>query len=119
MSKYLLHIILLCLFFSSCDNKVKIRLKNTSQSTLTNVKISTPSDTYVFDTIRPLEATDYRPFNKAYRYAWLYFICEGDTFEQRPKDYVGEKPLMFGKYTYEISPVKKGAWKGSIDAEMK
>ncbi|MBI1185388.1 hypothetical protein GC194_14045 [bacterium] len=103
---------------SACSNSVKIRLANEGPATLKNVVIRCESKSYTFDSIAACSKTPYCNFAKAYRYTYLFFVCHGDTFEQRPTDYVGERKLWPGWHTYHITPTYTAEGNPYIDATM-
>lgn len=47
--------------------------------------------------------SEYKTFDFAYRYAFVEFEIDGETFTLQPIDYVGETPLENGKYSYKIN----------------
>jgi hypothetical protein len=49
------------------------------------------------------DVSEYKTFEKAYRYAYIELIVEGEIYRLQPNDYVGETPLAIGNYTYELN----------------
>lgn len=96
--------------FNSCSNhnevdeiSVNIRLANTSSYTFKNITVDTNGGKQTFSEIKSGEVTEYRPFSKAYRYAYIELEVEGRKAQLIPIDYVGETTLPNGKYTYQLN----------------
>ena len=62
-----------------------------------------PSQTEEYGNIPPREATEYRVVKESYRYAYIEAVVGGKRAVLQPIDYVGEKKLGPGEYTYELS----------------
>ena len=96
------------LLFSSCNNNednnsiVKIRLENASDFDYSNITINTSTGNVSFEAIKSGEKTEYKKFELAYNYAFVQLDINGETYTLQPIDYVGEKPLKNGDYTYKI-----------------
>lgn len=89
----------------SNDNKtaeVSIRLSNVSEFNFENIVVDTSTGKVDFENIDSGEQTDYKTFERAYRYAFVQLEIEGKTYTLQPIDYVGEETLKTGNYTYEI-----------------
>ncbi|MFD2098618.1 hypothetical protein [Flagellimonas iocasae] len=83
-------------------NEVNIRLSNVSDFNFENIVINTSTGMVNFEDIISGEQTDYKTFEKAYRYAFVELEIDGETYTLQPFDYVGEEPLKNGNYTYQI-----------------
>lgn len=81
---------------------MNIRLANTSNFDYKNIVINTITGNVGFGDLNSGEYSEYRAFEKAYRYAYVELEINGNTLKLQPIDYVGETPLKNGKYTYEI-----------------
>lgn len=81
----------------------EIRLSNSSQHNFKNVIINTGTGEVDFGDLSSGKQTEYRKFNKAYRYAFVKLEIDGKEYTIQPIDYVGEKVLPDGRYTYQIS----------------
>lgn len=55
-----------------------------------------------FENLKSGQKTDYKIFQKAYRYAFVELEIDGETYTLQPIDYVGDSPLKNGLYTYQI-----------------
>jgi hypothetical protein len=101
----------IALFFLSCtqtEDNVLIRVKNVSQFNFNEVIVNTSDGENFYADINRNETTTYKPFDIAYRYAFVELRINGDIFTIQPLDYVGEVPLSPGKYTYEINATQGG-----------
>ena len=90
-----------CTFFDDSDigHPVEIRLHNASPYHFENIKINTVN----FGSLEAGEYSTYHKFEKAYSYSYVQLNIDTTTFTLQPFDYVGEKPLKKGQYTYELS----------------
>jgi hypothetical protein len=68
-----------------------------------NVRVEFPSQTEVYGAIPPNGVTGYRVIKKAYRYAYIEAVVGGEPAVIQPIDYVGERELKAGKYTYVLT----------------
>jgi hypothetical protein len=102
-------IIILLSFTANAD--LEIRVANHSNVPIEEVRIGFPSQTEEYGTILPKGVTEYRVVKKAYRYAQLAARIDGEEVVIQPFDYVGEKPLKGGKYTYVLTINKKATTK--------
>ena len=101
--RFLTSIILSLLVFVGCDKKTKtnIRVFNNSEYDLCNVVISI-DESRNHGEIKSGENTCYRGYDKAYRYAYVSLMIDGEDLVIQPKDYVGETPLGIGYFTYYL-----------------
>ena len=81
----------------------EIRLSNSSQHSFKKVFINTGTGEVDFGDLGSGKQTEYRKFNKGYRYAFVKLEIDGKAYIIQPIDYVGEKVLKAGRYTYQIS----------------
>ena len=105
MKKYLILILAVTLISCSSDDEngeINIRLSNISNYHYENVVVNTSTGRVNYDDLNPGEVSDYKSFEMAYRYAFVELSIDGEVFTLQPIDYVGEKPLEAGNYTYEI-----------------
>ena len=93
-------VVLICL--TACG-KPHIRLANRSAVPMENVIVRFPSQTESYGTIPPNSATPYREIQKAYSYAYIEATVNGRKAVLQPIDFVGEKLLGGGKYTYALT----------------
>lgn len=98
---------------------VEIRVLNASTVVLQDVVIGFPEDLgggggpvepgdaesgdVAYGTIEPEAATPYRTIVRAYSYAAVTAVVDGQPIEFVPDDYVGEDFLEPGRYTYALS----------------
>jgi len=74
------------------DNKTNIRVLNSSDYDFCNVVISTTGEGRNHGEIK----------SKAYRYAYVSLMIDGEDLVIQPIDYVGETPLGIGYFTYHL-----------------
>ena len=84
-------------------SELNIRLSNVSQYDFQNIIVNTSTGNTNFENISSQGMTNYRTFELAYRYAFVELEIDGETYTLQPIDYVGETPLEYGNYTYEIN----------------
>lgn len=109
MKNYKLLFGLMLLAFSlgsqSCDKTkmVLIRIENATGHAITDIFVSAPEDDHHYGSLGNGATSDYKAYEKAYRYAFCTFRIDGDEFTIQPIDYVGESLLEPGKYTYRLT----------------
>lgn len=82
---------------------VQIRIHNDTGVTVRDVKIGFPGGVVVTEAAMAPDAySDYISPEVAYRLASLEASADGHPYRLTPTDYVGEKPLEPGRYTYSI-----------------
>lgn len=104
---FYLFIIVLTLFGCSSNetenqNDLQIRISNVSEFNYDNIKVSTTGEIVDFGNLNASSKSEYKVFDSAYRYAFVEFQINGETYTLQPIDYVGETPLENGNYTYQI-----------------
>ncbi len=109
MKKILILIFAISLF-SNCseddtNNDVNIRLSNVSDSDFENIIVNTTTGDINYGNLKSREVSEYKNFNKAYRYAYVELNIGEKTYTIQPIDYVGETPLNDGNYTYQLDLV--------------
>ena len=109
MKKILVLIFAICLF-SNCskddsNNDVNIRLSNVSDSDFENIIVNTTTGDTNYGNLKSNQVSEYKNFNKAYRYAYVELNIGGETYTIQPIDYVGETLLTNGNYTYQLDLV--------------
>ena len=100
---------ILLYFTGSADPE--IRVANRSNVPIEQVRIQFPSQTEEYGTIPPQGVTEYRVVKLAYRYARIEAKVRGEEVLLQPIDYVGEKQLRGGKYTYVLTVNEKATSK--------
>lgn len=99
--------------------QVLIRLRNLSDTLEMRAAYGIfPGDTVLFGDIPARGYSGYHPVKRAYRYAYLRVQAGGREWVLQPVDYVGEKPLEPGRYTWEIKP-HAGPYPGFLDFEAR
>ncbi|MEQ8524617.1 hypothetical protein [Gracilimonas sp.] len=90
------------IFDTDKDKDVQIRIENSSEYTLENIRVSFPEEEVSYGTLDPADSSDYRKVKKAYRYAYIESEIDGQKAVLQPIDYVGEDYLEAGTYTYQL-----------------
>lgn len=92
-----------CSIINDSDTtEVNIRLSNVSQFDYQNIVVNTSTGNVNFENIDSGQYTNFKVFQKAYRYAFIQLEIEGETYTIQPIDYFGEETLKNGYYTYQI-----------------
>ena len=81
---------------------VQLRIKNTGTVDFTNVRVSFTGDALSFGEVAAGEASKYRTIEVAYRYGFIEVETQEKMYRLVPIDYVGERPLKKGNYTYAL-----------------
>lgn len=81
---------------------VEFRVENASVEVMEGVRVGFPAMDVSYGDVGPAEVTEYRTVDRAYRYAWVQTVVDGDTLTIQPIDYVGETLLDGGRYTYRL-----------------
>jgi hypothetical protein len=89
-----------------------VRMHNSSQSTLENVRANFSGQEVIYGTLPPGVRSDYRPIRVAYRYALVEAEVNGRKFDFQPQDYMGETPLGPGRFTYRLTTDTSGGTLG-------
>jgi hypothetical protein len=91
---------------AACDNSeadaVSLRVRNGSGVDFSSVAVSLPGSSATYGAVAAGQASDYREFETAYRYAGVEVQAGGETYTHVPFDYAGEEPLAAGRYTYVL-----------------
>ncbi len=99
----------LCLPLIGCGDPddTRIRLTNRGDVAIEGVRVTFPPGPVGYGDLPPGGTTDYRPAPGAYAYAKIEATIAGRPVMIQPTDYVGEKPLDGGRYTYALTPHPK------------
>ena len=97
---------------SNCTNdgmsNVNIRVSNSSELNFENIVVDPgASENVDFGNLDSGMFSDYKNFEKAYRYGFVELTANGETYSIIPIDYVGESPLRNGNYTYALELVER------------
>ncbi len=88
---------------SSQTAGVHVRIYNDTGVTLHKVKVGFPGGVVIgVDTMAPGTYSEYMGVDVAYQLASLEATADGHPYKLTPDDYLGEKPLEPGNYTYRI-----------------
>ena len=82
---------------------LEIRVQNASEVSFDKVLVDFSGQTESYGEVPAGEASAYRTVEKAYRYAYVEVHYADTTAILQPVDYVGERPLREGKYTYQLT----------------
>lgn len=80
-----------------------IRIRNGSTYAFQSVYVNTSGGENTYGQLPAGQSTPYKSFASAYRYAYAKVLVDGQEVVWQPIDYVGEKKLEDGKYTYVLS----------------
>lgn len=84
-------------------NGVEVRISNTSETDFDRVVVVFPEQGQVdYGAVRKGGLSQFRTTKKAYRYAGIRVKIGQRELTLNPIDYVGEKPLEPGRYTYVL-----------------
>jgi hypothetical protein len=100
--------LILALFLGGCDilgldDPVEIRVRNASSVTFDEGVLYSHSDSIVFVDLEAGRTTPYKEVERAYPIATTQVTTGPDTTRLQVIDFVGEKPLEPGRYTYALS----------------
>ncbi|WP_215225543.1 hypothetical protein [Echinicola shivajiensis] len=98
---------------------VNVRLSNISTYDFKNIIVNTSTGEVEFNDLDAQTTSEYKVFEKAYRYAFVELEIEGNTYTIQPIDYVGETPLSKGKYTYQINASELNGQYGTLSLSLK
>jgi hypothetical protein len=85
-----------------------IRVINESTYTVTDLQITSPSETQSYGTLAPGEASEYLSFAEAYDRAAATFIVSNYRLEIPPPDWDTREELDGGDWTYHLNVVDLG-----------
>jgi len=83
---------------------VKIRIKNHTEYDMQNVLANFGGEEIEYGNIPKGAYSKYFTVKRAYRYAYVEWEAKNKKRKVQPKDYVGEKELESGNYTYIVLP---------------
>lgn len=86
--------------------EVTVRLKNETGSDMHNVSVNFRGQVIDYGFIGKGEYSKYHAVDRAYGYAHVEWKADGRIKWVVPVDYVGEKELEAGHYTYIILPIE-------------
>lgn len=86
------------------DGATRVRVVNASPRELRAVTVVFPRDERLAAAVLASgAATPYRRVRDAYRYAYVEAVVDGERLVLQPIDYVGERPLGPGCFTYDLT----------------
>lgn len=112
MKRFLILAISVFVFVVGCTdrddelNGVQIRVKNVSAIQYDSIQVGGAE--MIHTNVGPDSYTDYLEYETAYTYDYINISAEDETYVLQPIDFVGETPLPFGFYTYEIGLDEEG-----------
>ena len=112
MKRYIYLALIFLMATGSCTDRdddldaVNIRIKNASSLVFDSVTVGESEEPYT--NLAPDSYSDYQVFEEAYTYAFIRIASGEETFTLQPVDFVGETPLPFGFYTYELDVTDTG-----------
>ena len=82
---------------------IEIRIRNASEIDFDSVRVVFPDrDEAHFGPIAKGASSDFKRTTRAYRYAGIEVNAGGRKLQLMPYDYVGERELAPGRYTYVL-----------------
>jgi Tfp pilus assembly protein PilP len=87
---------------SGSDRLPEIRVVNASAVDFDAAEVAFLESPQDFGPVGPGAASDYEPFETAYRYGYVRVETEAGDLVLQPIDYVGEAPLPPGRYTFRL-----------------
>ena len=82
---------------------IEIRIRNNSEIDFDSVRVVFPDrDEAVFGPIPKGTSSDFKRTTRAYRYAEIHVKAGGQELRLQPYDYVGERELTPGRYSYVL-----------------
>lgn len=81
---------------------VQLRIKNTGTVDFSNVTVSFTGNPLSFGAVTAGQISNYRTFAVAYHYGFIEVETPDDVYQLVPIDYVGERPLEKGNYTFAL-----------------
>ena len=85
------------------DGPVEVRVRNGSDLTFDEGILYVQQDSIAFTSLGPGEETPYQEVSKAYGIATTQVVSGSDTARLQVIDFVGERPLGPGRYTFVLS----------------
>lgn len=108
--KNLTFVLIFCtsiLFGCKKDNQsaesIEISIQNNSPFTFTDVLVRAPEGENNYGSINSYKKSDYKEFQKAYRYSYITLKIENEELRIQPYDYFGENELEKGRHTYVLN----------------
>lgn len=82
---------------------IEIQIRNDSEIDFDSVRVVFPDrDEAQFGRVAKGASSDFKSTTRAYRYAEIHVNAGGRELRLQPYDYVGERPLTPGRYTYVL-----------------
>ncbi|MGC4050152.1 MAG: hypothetical protein QM757_12275 [Paludibaculum sp.] len=83
--------------------QVQIRVRNASNLDFDQIRVTFPDGREVdYGPLSKGASSNFREATQAYRYAGVSVTAAGRTISLTPADYLGEKELPAGRYTYVL-----------------
>lgn len=87
---------------SAGDGPARIRVVNASAVDFDAVEVAFLASPRALGPVPAGAASDYAPFETAYRYGYVRAETAAGALVLQPIDYVGEEPLAPGRYTFRL-----------------
>lgn len=112
-----LSIAILAVALASCDaidsSDADVRILNASAVDFASVEASFGGGRQDFGPLAAGESSDYATFGQVYDYGFFQVVTDTDTLVIQPIDYVGERPVEEGRYTFRLTVMD-----GSLQSEF-
>jgi hypothetical protein len=90
------------------ESDIEVRIANLTAFPFARVNVQFPENAVNYGTVPAHGLTDYQRVSKAYRYAYIEVQVGGEERRIQPIDYVGERVLGPGRYTYALNLTVEG-----------
>jgi hypothetical protein len=106
--------IVAALLMLACDSPfgpsgdVNVRVANNSSFPFDGVEVVFPENEVDYGSVSAHGVSRYAPVETAYQYAYIEVQIGDEVLKIQPIDYVGEKPLGPGFYTYRLNVTVEG-----------
>jgi hypothetical protein len=84
-------------------DSIQISIQNNSPFTFTDVLVRAPEGENNYGSINSYKKSNYKEFQKAYRYSYISLKIGNEELGFQPFDYFGETELEKGRHTYVLS----------------
>lgn len=82
---------------------VELRIRNAADVDFDGIRVSLPDGVEVdYGPVPKGGLSPFHPVSRAYRYAGIRVQAAGRSYSLQPADYLGEKELPAGRYTYSV-----------------
>lgn len=84
--------------------ELRIRVQNQGAEVLEDIKVNFHGQLESFGSLQPKAFSEYRKVKASYKYGLSEATVGGRQLKLQPTDFLGEKPLPPGDYTWGLTP---------------